>query len=334
VNAKFLAKGIADQSPTAKNIYEACEQILTPLDHSQKFGSVSLAMAYDSNVQALPDMSEGVLNINKGTLKTLLQAGIGNMTSPTENYQWVPSYTLSYNKNFNSDTREGEFLTQSASIFLNHRPLDPSNYGFKAEISHVFQNQFDTGSTTSSTFRQFSINADLSTYYRTTLFKRIGTYLDAGLGPQIYMSDSQVANNEKRSGMSLHAKMGFNFGSFSNYWNPSLILMLSGIDATADNGSHTDFDSNAQGISLQNGLNFSDTLKGYLSFSASDTAYHYRLAGFRKDWNFVLGGQVAYRINPKWSWSTDASFGRNLSKIPDYQYFRWSLSSGVNYSLY
>ena len=329
ITAKLLSKDLVEKSPTAKNIFEACEQILSPLDHSQKFGTVSLGLGYDSNVQALPDQSEGTLNINKSTLKTLLQAGIGIMSSPTETFQWVPSYRLSYNKNFNSDTREGEFFTQDASVYLNHRPLDPSSFGFKLDLSHTFQNQFDTTSTSSSTFRQFSLSGDLDAYYRTSITKDISGYFEVGAGPQKYFADSSLTTHEKRSGLASHIRTTISHSSITRFFTPSISVMLSGIDSGG-----SDFSSGSHALSLQDSLNFSDETKGYASFSISQTQYPNRQSGSREDQDYTLALQIQHQLNPKWSLGSDASISRNTSNVSEYQYSRWTLSTGVTYSFY
>lgn len=330
VNAKLLARPLAKQSPTAKNILEACERILAPLDRAQNFGSIALALGYDSNVQALPDQAEGVLNINQDTFKTLVQAGIGRMSSPTENFQWIPSYRVSYNKNFNSDTREGEFLTQELSLFLNHRPLDPSTYGFKIDLGHTFQNQFDTNSTESSTFRQFSATSELEAYYRFKWGKRVGVNLSAGAGPQLFFGDLLFARNERRTGLGWSATSQFTLTSQGKWVNPALTLGLSGIDT-----DQTDFQSMTRAVLLQNGLLFSDRTKGFVSLGVSETDFKYRLDGERKDRNFTLGLQILHQLGPRWSLTADGSVSRNISTVSDtYQYFRWTMSTGVSYSLF
>ena len=330
VSAKLLARPLAKQSTTAKNILEACERILTPLDRAQNFGSIALAVGYDSNVQALPDQTEGVLNINQDTFKALVQAGIGRMSSPTENYQWIPSYRMSYNKNFNSDTREGEFLTQELSLFLNHRPLDPSNYGFKIDLGHTFQNQFDTNSSSSSTFRQFSATSELEAYYRFKWGKRVGVNLSAGAGPQLFFGDLLYARNERRTGLGWSTSSQFTLTSQGKWINPGLILGLSGIQT-----GKTDFESMTRAVLLQNGLLFSDRTKGSVSLGVSETDFNHRQGGKRKDRNFTLGLQMIHLLGSRWSLTADGSVARNISSVSDtYQYFRWTMSTGVSYSLF
>jgi tetratricopeptide (TPR) repeat protein len=330
VNAKLLARSLAPKSPSAKNIVEACDRILAPLDRAQNFGSIAIATAYDSNVQALPDQAEGVLNINQDTFKTLVQAGIGRMSSPTENFQWIPSYRMAYNKNFNSDTREGEFLSQELSLFLNHRPLDPSNYGFKIDLGHTFQNQFDRDNTDNSTFRQFSATSELEAYYRFKWGKSLGINLSAAAGPQLFFGDMLLPRNERRTGLGWNLASQFTLSSRGKWLNPAMILGLSGIDS-----GETDFHSATSAILIQNGLLFSDRTRGFLSVGVSDTRFKYRQGGERSDQNFSLGLQLNHQLGPRWSVTADGSISRNISSVSDtYQYFRWTMSTGVNYSLF
>ncbi|NDF15583.1 hypothetical protein EB061_09725 [bacterium] len=315
----------------AKAIHTACMQILAPLDQSKKFASIALSLSYDSNVQALPNSLDGTLAINKGSLKSLLQAGYGYMSSPTRDFQWVPNYRLLYNYNHNRDTKEAEFLNQYFSLYLNRRPLERSAYGFKADTSVTFQNQFNDNTLTSATYRIFSLTGGLGAYYRTEVSKRITLYAEIGGGPQHYFIDSNLTDaKDKRSGMGYAARLSLTHVSLGRFLNPSLNLLFN-----EQSTSGTEFFSRGVAAYLANGMIFNDRFRGSLNLGYAPTYYTRRPSGTRIDHNYSFSAEASWQLNPKWSWINDFSISYNDSNVPEiYEYRRWTLSSGLSYSFY
>ena len=327
--ARVVTEGAKDE--VGKAIHAACLQVLSPLDQSKKFASIALSLSYDSNVQALPNSLDGTQAINKGSFKNLLQAGYGYMSSPTRNYQWVPNYRLLYNYNYNRESREGEFLNQYFSLYLNRRPLERSAYGFKADTSITFQNQFNDNTLTSATYRLFSVTGGLGAYYRTELTKKVTVYADLTASPQHFFIDSSVTNpKDKRTGMAYSARLNLSHVSLGKLLNPSLHFAY-----LEQATSGTEFFSRGISAYLSNGLIFSDRLRGSLTLGFTPTFYTRRPDGIRLDRNYSVSGETAWQINPKWSWVSDFSISYNQSNITAvYEYRRWTLSSGLSYSFF
>jgi hypothetical protein len=176
----------------------------------------------------------------------------------------------------------------------------------------------------------FSATSELESYYRFKVGKKLGIQMSAGVGPQLFFGDMEFDRNERRTGLGWSASVSGTLASQGRFVNPQLALLLSGIQT-----GRTDFQSNSSAVSLQNLLLFSDGLRGLASLGVSETAFDYRKDGYRKDRLFSLGFTLSKMLGPRFSLSMDASVSRNLSTVSDtYQYFRWTLSSGVNYSLF
>jgi hypothetical protein len=325
--ARAATESASDE--VSKSIFSACKQILAPLDQSKKFASLALSLSYDSNVQALPNSLDGTEAFNKGSVKNLLQAGFGYMSSPTRDYQWVPNYRLLYNYNHNRELREGEFLNQYLSLYLNRRPLERSAYGFKADTSLTFQNQLNEN-LISATYRIFSLTGGLGAYYRTELGKKITLYADVSGGPQHYFTDATLRMDERRTGMGYSARLNFTHVSLGRLLNPSVNFTY-----LEQSTSGTEFFSRGVGAYLTNGLILSDRLRGSIHIGFAPTYYTRRSSGIRIDKNYSLSGEASFQLNPKWNWISDFSLSYNRSNVTAvYEYRRWTVSSGLSYSFY
>ncbi len=332
--AKTYSEGLQDETSIA--IQKAANQVLEPLNQSKKFASLALLLSYDSNVQALPNSLDGTFALNTGSFKNLFQAGFGYMTSPTRNFQWVPQYRLLYNYNHNRDTREGEFLNQYVSLYLNRKPLEKSGYGFKIDASITFQNQVDSA-TDKGTYRIFSSTGSLGAYYRTRFGKHWNSNLDVSLGPQHYNTDSTLRaedQDERRSGGIFTLREVLSGTAYGRFFNPSLILTFTEIDAEGT-GDRTEFASRAGSVALSNGFQWSDRVRSNLGISYSSTFYERRSSFVRIDRNYAVQVDLNYQINPKWTWLADASLAYNDSNVPAvFEYRRWTISSGLSYSFH
>ena len=313
-----------------KTILKSCNQVLSPLDHSRKFASMALSLAFDSNVQALPNSLDGTLAFNKSSVKSLLQAGLGYMSSATEEFQWVPNYRLLYNYNSNRETREGEFLTQYFSLYLNHKPLERNAFGFKLDTSFTFQNQFDLGSNTEATYRIFSLTGALGAYYRAEIEKHWTMNLEGALGPQRYFGDQNVNPNDWRTGSLISLRMGTTRSSLGKFLNPGFYI------GYLENGANgNEFYSKGASFTLSNGFLFTDQTRASVSFVYAPTFYQQRYPSKRVDRNYSLNSEFSHQLNPKWSLISDFSISYNESNLRDlYEYHRWTVSAGVSYSFY
>jgi tetratricopeptide (TPR) repeat protein len=332
--AKSLTEGLEDDTSLA--IRKAASKVLEPLDQSKKFASISLSTSYDSNVQALPNALDGTLAFNKGSIKNILQAGYGYMSSPTRTFQLVPQYRLLYNYNYNRDTREGEFLSQYVSLYLNRKPLEKSGYGFKIDASLTFQNRVNL-ETDSSTYRIFSSTGTLGAYYRTRFGKHLNSNLEVSAGPQHYNTDSSLSaalSDQRRSGGIFSLREILSGTGFGRLLNPALILSFTEIDAEG-NGDRSEFASLGGSAILSNGFQWTDRLRNNIGISYSQTFYNRRSSFVRVDRNYSIQADLSYQLNPKWNVIADASLSYNDSNVPSaFEYRRWTVSTGLSYSFY
>jgi tetratricopeptide (TPR) repeat protein len=332
--ARGFAEGLEDE--TSKSIFKASDQVIAPLNQSKKFASIALSVAYDSNVQALPNSLDGTLAFNKGSVKNQLQAGFGYMSSPTRAFQWVPQYRLLYNYNHNRDTREGEFLNQYFSLYLNRKPLEKSGYGFKLDGFLTFQNQVNQA-TDKATYRIFSSSVALGGYYRTRFGTHWNSTIDLSAGPQRFNTDSRLSSlllDQRRSGGIFQLRGILTGTGYGRYLNPSLILSLTEIDAEG-NGQSAEFASGSGSLSLANGFQWNDRTRSSIGILYSTTVYDRRIGSARVDRNYAVQTEFSRQINPKWTWIADASLSYNDSNVPEiFEYRRWTLSTGLSYSFY
>lgn len=95
-----------DAKKVASQIHEATRKALEPFDHGQFFANAGLLMGYDSNVLAVPSsVSASAAALGRGSVKTTLVGGAGYTTSPLKQFQIVPSYKGSANRNWSEDTK-------------------------------------------------------------------------------------------------------------------------------------------------------------------------------------------------------------------------------------
>ena len=332
--ARTLAEGLEDETSVA--IRNASSKVLDPLDQSKKFASISLSTSYDSNVQALPNALDGTQALSKGSVKNILQAGFGYMSSPIRSFQWVPQYRLLYNYNHNRETREGEFLSQYVSLYLNRKPLEKSGFGFKIDASLTFQNRVNL-ETDASTYRIFSSTGTLGAYFRTRFGTHLNSNLEISAGPQHYNTDSSLLpenSDERRSGGIFSIREILSGSGYGRLFNPALILTFTEIDAEG-NGGRAEFASLGGSAVLSNGFQWSDRLRNQIGIGYSQTFYNRRNSFVRVDRNYSIQADMSYQLNPKWNVIADASVSYNDSNVPStFEYRRWTVSTGLSYSFY
>ena len=340
-SAKREADRILDDSASgddlkkiASQIKAASEKAIEPLNKNQWFGNVSLATAYDNNISTLPESQTSgpsattSSTLGKATLKEILQAGIGYMTSPTRAYQLVPSYRLSYNYNFNRLTRSSEYLSNIFSLYFTRTPLARTSYGLKAEGTYTFQNAVDPD-TDKSKYTGFSIDTQFGPYIKHQLHPRwiVGGQVFAG--PQIYLTDKTADSNSKQSGTKATAQAYIQHDRGSWFFNPTLTLSYQ-INETKGK----DYKSSAPSASFSNIHYITDALRVSWSGTYTLTDYSKRTPK-REDKNLILQASTTYKLTPRFTLIADASYTKNTSNLNVlYTYNRFVTSAGVSYSLF
>ncbi|MGE0615175.1 MAG: tetratricopeptide repeat protein [Bacteriovoracia bacterium] len=320
-------KSISDENKgIAKQIFEASEKALAPLDRSQYFGSVALLSSFDSNVLAVPDTATGTSASGKSSLKQVLQAGIGYMSSPLRTFQWVPNYRLAYNFNFNSAAQTGEFLTNVASLYVTRKPLDRTNFGLKLEGNYTLQNS----GTSRFGFGGYSFSTNFGPYFKTEIKPKLVLGVQATYGTRKYFTDSASTTSTNRTGTGLSARIYLQNDTGSRYWNPT--VSLSGGNESTEG---TEYASKSLGLSLSNLVPIGQL--STLSAGPSITITHYPTSqyGSRVDRNYALNVSFTHKLGAKWTLLADASYAKNDSTVASaYTYSRFVVSAGASYSFF
>jgi Tfp pilus assembly protein PilF len=322
-DALELALTLPD-SAIAKDIRSGAEKMLQPFSRSQWFATLTSLGQYDSNVSQVPTISAFPLGgSGQPTAKLSVIGGLGWMTAPMSTIQWVPSYRFSYNRNFASAARGYEFFINTASMFLNYRPLARTTGGLKLEGNFAFQNQLLSATDASSgyVFRKFSLGGDLGPYVRHQLGSQSRVELELLFRPQRYYGSPSLSGSSVLSRLSYRGE-------------PIHALLNPGVSASFESrgAESADFRFRAYSLGLANlmrlkGLNTVTasvdlTLTSYPEASASRSD---RTIGPRLSWLKVL--------TPKWSLLADLSLTWNKSTIPEsYSYNRLQAGAGVSRS--
>ncbi len=318
-----------DNLKMAKQIHDAAVKALGPMDRSSWFGSATLMAGFDSNILTLPENVSGSSASGKGTPKGTIQAGVGYTTSPLKKWQWVPNYRVSWNKNTNKDSRSAEYLLQTASLYVTHRPLNPFNFGFKAEATHTFQNTVDA-STDSATYRPLSLNISTGPFFRKEVLPKIVWGGEVLFEPNHYYTDDQQPSNGRLSGTQLQVRSYLQNDRGTRYFNPTVYLSLLRNDSDGE-----DYRQFGATIGVLNTFYVHDKLKVQGSLDFGMSSYGERSTGGRNDRTLNFGLNATQRMNRKLSWIADFRFTMNQSNIKEsYEYKRFVTMGGISYSLF
>jgi hypothetical protein len=313
-----------DNRKMAKPIWDACDKIIKPLDRSRFSGSLGLNFGYDSNVLTLPETVSGSSASGKSTVKGVFSAGGAYSTTPIRTWQWIPSYRLLYNYNFNRDSRTAEYLIQTLSLYVNHHPMSPSTWGMKFEAAHSFQNTVDAEDD-SSTYRPLSLNFSTGPYFRKQLAKNVVWNSEFLFEPQKYYTDKSQTPNNKLSGTQFQGKTSVNWDRNLRFYNPLVSFGLLHNDTDG-----IDYNSWAASLGLGNTSHLGPKWRVFtiLEFAATTFGDH---SGMPRNDKTLNGGITAsYQMNPTLSWTTDFRATKNSSNLPEqFSYTRLVFTSGL-----
>lgn len=326
------ARNIASTMPDNKNaqdIKTASDQILAPFSQSQWFANVSILGGYDSNISQIPtSLSSSSQASGKSTGKSTLSAGVGRMTAPMDTVQYVGSYRFDMNKNFSSDTHTYEFATNTASLYINYLPLNPTQGGLKLEGNFMFQNQVqDGGSATDASARysygKYNLSAEIGPFFRYQPSRQISTELDVYFRPQKYYVD------DGESGLTVFTRASGKMDYGHRWFNPGASLSYE--SNHANSGTYRE---NTIGIGASNLFKVSpvDNLNFYFDFLS--TKYPNFSTDIRTDKNYTFRLNHAHTFSSKWTFLADLSYTTNRSSVADtYTYDRLQSGFGISWSL-
>lgn len=312
----------------ATQIFKATDQALAPYDRGQFFGNIALLMGYDSNILTIPaTVSDPAQVSGKKTTKAVMMFGLGYATSSLAKIQFVPSYRVSYNHDFNSQAKGSEYISNAVSLYTTYHPLARLSWGLKGEMDVLFKNNVDPTSG-AAVQHLYSTTESYGPYARYHLGPRYLLGAEFFFEPAKYNGDpSSGVNVRNGTGTSAHAYLQNDRGD--RFLNPSIGLRH------GDNGSHgSEYNSSSNTLELGNEMNLSPHFNLSETVSLAKSAYSERPEGERDDTTMIFQALSVYRFRPSWSWLSNVSFTDNASNLAtSYSYTRIEISTGVSYSL-
>lgn len=306
------------ESKTAQDIRAAAEKILKPFNSSQWYGNFSVLGQYDSNILQAPAQSAAT---NASTFKTTIAGGFGRVSSPMSKIQWIPSYRASVNKNFSSDAKGYEYVSNTASLLLNVDPVSTTTYGLRLEGNHLFQNDSDPASSAFA-FNSFSLGGDVALFVKNQFDRRTQGTFEVSFKPVNYYDSPDLSGSTIAAKASAKRELG------SRYWNPGLSL------AFENNGAAgSDYRYRAYGGGLTDTMRLSGSDTVTLSADFLMSTYPLESQG-RSDRNITVRAGWVRGLSRGMSLVGDASYTINSSSVADvYSYNRINSSLGVSWQL-
>lgn len=327
IEARQMAQKMPE-SPIARDITVATDKALAPFDQSQWFGNLSFLTQWDGNVSLVsPTVIAAQQPAGLRTLKNTLVVGAGRVSSPLKKWQYVASYRLTINKNYNKETRDYEFFSNVPSLFLTYNPLARTAYGFKAEGNVTFQNLEASTGGGSRKYRPYSTGADVGPYVRHELVRRVQLTGEVIFRPQKFGQDPSTPNL-RRSGNGVVARSSVQYLSRSPYLNPEGSLSFENYHSQG-----VDFRTRAYGLDLSNDFRLSPKDVATAGFAVARTFYPVRVPR-RQETTVTLRASYVRTLNAKLSLLGDFTYSRNDANIPDtFSYRKPVVTVGLSYNL-
>lgn len=305
-----------------KNLKASSQKMLEPFSKSQWFGNLVLMSQYDSNIQQLPSGSiNPAAGSNPSTMRANLSGGGGYMSAPIDPIQWVAGYRASYNYNFNSDTKQFQYFTNSPTLFLNYKPLSSTSGGLRFEGHYTFQNTPDSTDPTLYEYLKFSFVYGGGAYLRHQLSRTLKMDLDLSYRKQTFYIDPNL------SGTTIGGRVSFRQDLGAKWWNPTLSLVYENNKTQSNQFTYQSYGGGLMNaMSLPGSITLTQSLDyTYSLYSLSDPK--------RTDQNISARVAFARAMNSKWTLLADASYIQNTSTISDsFSYNRILTSLGVGYT--
>ncbi|MBI2606961.1 MAG: hypothetical protein HYW49_12885 [Deltaproteobacteria bacterium] len=312
--------------PIAESATKGAAKALGDLDKSQPFSSVSLLAQWDSNVQSYPiDVTNSLGVSNQRSLKAVLSGSVAYSTSPTRDWQFTPLYSFYGNYNFNSATRDFDFLSHTLGAYVFRKPYLRFAKGFKAQSTFSMKNTPDADRPGGTRYTKYSLTHDIGPVVKYELTPRSFLTGELYWRPKKYYADTDTGTSQ-RSGQGLLAKATVDFISAYALWNPTGYFSF---EWDATNGQ--DYDMTAFGMGLSNTMQLTKkvALREYLD--TTFTGYN-NTAPTRNDRYYSARVALTNTVNASWSWLVDASYTLNDSSVPtSFEYKRVTGSLGATY---
>lgn len=319
----------ASQAPGegGKSIHTNAVQALQAFDQSRYFANVSTGIALDTNVLFLPTTSAFTVSSQASSAKWLLNGIIGHSASPMKSFQFVPVYRVAYNYNFNSATKDGEFISNSMSLLGTFSPYEKTSYGVKLDGNYTFQNQ--TSPTGSRIYSGLLWTGAGGPFGRWILNDGYSFNAELLGGYQNYYLDATTDASNARSGTTVTARAQWSQDKGDPNWNPAY-----GLQALSYMTTGTEFWSYGGGIFLGNAFIHQENLRSFGRISVDYMSFPQRTSGARSDITLGAGWGTTLRISPKVSWINDFSYVQNISSVAtSFSFQRVLVSSLISVAL-
>ncbi|MGZ3687080.1 MAG: tetratricopeptide repeat protein [Bdellovibrionota bacterium] len=311
IEARDIALSVSG-TPMAGDIASSTSKLLAPFDKGQWFATFLFLPQYDSNI------STAVFQTGSSGLAAVmgnLTAGAGWVSSPLKKAQVVLGLKEQLNAGVvPSDPTQSlnySYWTQTASFYLNYKPLARHSFGIKIEPSYR---------TLLQGMAPFSLGGEAGPYYRIQATPHLQFMLEGYARPSLYFTQTDY------TGIDSIVRFSTKYESDNRFFNPAGNLFFE-YDSTSGNiGTFW-----SSGVELSNTFRFTPKNTGVLSVDLANFSYY---LVSRQDSNFVTHASWVTQLNSHWSILGDAAFIWNNSNLNlTYTYIRWTVGAGVSWTL-
>ena len=326
VEARSLATKIGPQSRIAGDITTATTKLLEPYDHARWFGSLSVVGQYDGNVSLIPENVAAVdQTTGSSSASTSLSAGFGRISSPASALQWIGSYRISVNRNFNELARDYEFLSQAATFFLVVDPMARSHFGMKFEGSLVFRNALDDSGVT-HLYQPYNLGGELGPYWKSTTSRGIQISAELLARPQNFQEDIE-GSSSRRSGIGYLGRFSAKIPTSSRYWNPT-----GSVGYEYNHSQGLDFRGHTVVLNAADDISVSESTSIAAGAGFSYSAFTQRIPA-RTDLALSVHGDLTHKFTQNWTALASVTYTRNQSTLPDlFSYTKPQVALGCSYA--
>lgn len=311
----------------ANQIQKATGKELHSLDESALLVNAGLMTGYDSNVLSVPTGTTSGSSIpSASSVVETLNYGIIYATSPSSEFQFVPSYRGSFNYNFNADTRNAQFLMNDVRVNITRYTLERTSYGLKLGGVMGFQYQVDPD-TNNGQLGAFSLQGSFGPYLKTPLTDEWTLTADLYFQPKRMYLDDSFSTTLRESGWEQYARAAVVATNTTTYWNP-------GISVTGwwTQTSGEEFRGRKVSLDFGNTFYFSRNWIAGVSAGINAAWYPDRLNGIRRDQGITGIASTGYQLTDEFNILASLSYTGNFSNVSAYRYNRFIAAVGGNYA--
>ena len=326
-NRLSMRSSSAAAKDLAIQIQKATGKELHSLDESALLVNAGLMTGYDSNVLSVPTGTASGSSIpSASSVVETLNYGIIYATSPSDQFQFVPSYRGSFNYNFNSDTRNAQFLMNDIRVNITRYTLERTSYGLKLGGVMGFQYQVDPD-TNNGQLGAFSLQGSFGPYIKTPLTDEWTLTGDLYFQPKRMYLDDSFSTTLRESGWEQYARASIIATNTTTYWNP-------GVSVTGwwTQTSGEEFRGRKVALDFGNTMYFSRHWIAGMTVGINAAWYPDRLNGIRRDQGITGIASTGYQLTDEFNILASLSYTGNFSNVSAYRYNRLIAAVGGNYA--